>query len=171
MREEITETATYAVQAAASEAATNAATQAANAAAVQAAAAVSDAAYGSGSEEYYFDSAVAETYPQDDSLPADAVEPHFSLEDVTVDLLARYHPAELISLMSLDADGLVSQAEFQDFWNIYLTMEYNIDASPYLQGLQAAWSAADVNNVANLDTEGMTKVLLNICGSRVEECK
>lgn len=108
MKGEITETATYAVQAAASEAATNAATQAANAAAVQAASAVADAAYGSGSEQYYFDEGVAQTYPQDDSLPADVVEAHFSLEDVTVDLLARYHPAELLSLMSLDSDGVVS---------------------------------------------------------------
>jgi hypothetical protein len=73
--------------------------------------------------------------------------------------------------MSMDADGLVSEAEFIDFWNIYLTMEWGVASTPYLQGLRAAWSAADVLNVANLDTEGLALVLLNVCGSRVDECK
>jgi len=41
---------------------------------------VADAAYGDGSEDYYFDSAVQETYADDGSLPSDVVEQYLNIE-------------------------------------------------------------------------------------------
>jgi len=76
-----------------------------------------------------------------------------------------------MALMSMANADMVTEDEFIDFWNIYLTMQYTVDSTPYLQGLKSAWASQDLLAVNTLDTEGMTLVLLNICGSMVEECK
>ena len=76
-----------------------------------------------------------------------------------------------MGLMAMGNADMVSEEEFIDFWNIYLTMQYRVQSAPYLQSLRSSWASADLLAVEALDTEGMTLVLLNVCGTLVEECK